>query len=125
MPEELYFSQPKNKSIFIFTKQALPPGTISLLSNGLKFCLRASKPTNNIGKSIKQFQDDVRTRYFVQEVLRDNDNNNDFNPKLYIKNPLWKPPEASFEIESAIDYFAEHVRVKQNKFSKAQVRKLG
>ncbi|KAL3791711.1 hypothetical protein ACHAWO_009969 [Cyclotella atomus] len=121
MPEELYFSQPKSKAIFIFTNKTLPSGTISLLSNGLKFCLRASKPTNNIEKSIKRFQEDVRTRYFVQEVLRDNDNDNDFNPKLYIKNPEWDPPTASEEIERSLDYFAEHVRIKQHKFSKAQV----
>ena len=31
------------------------------------------------------------------------------------------PPPASEEIERSLDYFAEHVRIKQHKFSKAQV----
>lgn len=56
MPSEIYFNHPVAKAIFTFTQaQApLPPGTKSLLSLGLKFCIHHRKLTNNIKKSIER-----------------------------------------------------------------------
>ena len=107
MPDELYFNHPICKAIFTFTKAPLPPGTKSLLSLGLKFCIRHRKPTNNIEKSIERFQHDVRTRVWVAEQ---EDNDRDFNPKLYLKNPFWDPPWAGDQIEAALESFVLQIQ---------------
>ena len=67
MPSEIYFNHPVAKAIFTFTTTPLPPGTKSLLSLGLKFCIRHRKPTNNIKKSIERIEYDVRTKVWVKE----------------------------------------------------------
>ena len=114
MPAEIYFNQPVAKAIFTFTTAPLPPGTKSLLSLGLKFCIRHRKPTNNIKKSIERIEYDVRTKVWVKENVTE-DNDRDFNPKLYLKNPMWDPPEANTEVEEALKAFAQRITALHNK----------
>jgi hypothetical protein len=54
-PTKIYFSQPKNKSVFKFatiSKNTLPIGTYLLLTFGLKFVIKASWPVNKILASL-------------------------------------------------------------------------
>lgn len=103
------------------TKAPLPPGTKSLLSLGLKFCIRHGKPTNNIEKSVEQFQHDVRTRVWVAEQGEDNDR--DFNPKLYLKNPFWDPSWAGDQMEAALESFVLQIQVLHDKHQKPTTSK--
>eukprot|EP00956_Cyclotella_meneghiniana_P031417 scaffold82339_cov63-Cyclotella_meneghiniana.AAC.4 len=107
MPADTYFSQPINKATFSYTNNSLLPGTKSLLNLGLKFCLKAKEPTNIMMSSIARFVYDVRTKHWLlTQNLPDDD---DFNPKLYLKSPDWNPPYASEAIESALKKFEEHM----------------
>ena len=119
-PATFLFNQPKNNSIFVFTKSTLPPGTHSLLGLGLKFCIKAKHPTNNLDKTINRFTEDVRTKYWV---LQQNFNEEeDFNPKIYIKNPDWVPPLTNDEIETSIQNFTEQLQSEQQKYQQLRSR---
>lgn len=104
---DLYFNQPINKAIFIYTNSPLPPGSKSLLNLGLKFCLKSPKPSNIVMSSIARFKHDVRTKHWL--LFQPERENDDFNPKLYIKNPHWDPPTASEAIEEALNKFEERM----------------
>ena len=118
-PPELYFNQPSNKSVFIFTNRCLPPGTHSLLNLGLKFCIRANRPTNKLDQSFKQFTRNARIQHWLlnlsdeqKQAMEDGDDT-PFNSKLYLQNPWWDPPEASEEVEAAIANFQATLTAKQ------------
>ena len=89
-PAEAYFSQPISQATFNLANSTtgLPLGTLSLLTLGLKFCLKAPHPTNIINHSIKRFETNVRTKY----LMRNQEDSNEFFPQLYIQNPMWSPP---------------------------------
>ena len=116
MPADLYINQPTNKSIFVFTNSVLPPGTYSLLSLGLKFCIRSRLPSNNIEKTIKRFKHDIRVKHYLKTEEPPEDP--DFNPKLYLKSPFFIPNIASFNIEYALDNFEERLTTKHNEYQK-------
>ena len=101
-PPEIYFSQPKNKAIFNLTTTAtntLPPGTHLLLALGLKFVIKAGWPANKIQASLERFENNVRTKYCMQGV------SGSFDPRIYLKNPDWDPPQASDKVEAALSSF--------------------
>jgi len=79
---KIYFCQPSSQAIFNLSNliAGLPIGTLSLLSLGLKFCLRATHPTNKINLSLNQFEINVRVKY----LMKDKEEHNKFIPQLYI-----------------------------------------
>ena len=117
MPADLYINQPSNKAIFVFTNSVLPPGTYSLLSLGLKFCIRSRLPSNNINKTIDRFRHDVRVKHYL--ATEDPPEDPHFNPKLYIKSPFFKPKIASFAIKDALNTFKERLTAKHEQYQKA------
>lgn len=122
MPQELFLNQPIAKAIFTFTNLPLPPGTKSLLSLGLKFCIRHRKPTNNIEKSLERFEYDVRTKVWVKNQELD-EGHDDFNPKLYLKSPTWEPPGAGARVEEALQEFNRRITELHVKHQKITTRK--
>ena len=120
MPKNLFFNQPKNNSTFIFTTNPLPPGTQSLLNLGLKFCIKSKQPTNKLNETLNRFENNVRTKAWI---LEQNFNDNEhFNHKLYIKNPMWIPPTAKNNIENALAKFREKLSEQQHKFQQKRSR---
>jgi hypothetical protein len=70
-------------------------------------------PSNKINKTIEQFKHDIQTKYYFK--TEDPPEDPDFNPKLYIKAPWWKPKPASQVIEDALTLFEERLTTKHNK----------
>ena len=68
-PAKIYFCQPSSQAIFNLSnsKAGLPFGTLSLLTLGLKFCLKATHPTNKINLSLNRFEISVRTKYPMRD----------------------------------------------------------
>ena len=114
MPAELYFNQPSNKSIFDFTNTALPPGSYELLGLGLKFCIKAKQPANNLKNTLDRFEHDVRVKAYLK--AEDPPEDPDFNPKLYIKAPWWEPGPADEAVETALENFKERLTEKQQEY---------
>ena len=66
----------------------------------MKFCIKTPYPRkDSLDKAFERFTRDIRLRYF----FTDNEEE-DFNPSLYIKSE-WKPPIASNDIEVRISKF--------------------
>jgi hypothetical protein len=61
-PAETYFSQPISQATFNLANSTigLPLGTLSLLTLGLKFCLKAPHPTIKIKHSINCFETNMQ-----------------------------------------------------------------
>ena len=111
---DIYFTQPSNNAIFNLatSSNSLPLGTFSLLNFGLKFCIKNTFPTNKIENSIQRFEKNVRTKYFVYQMLSRQDRKREdepFNHKLYSPNPTWTPPKANASIENAIKKFNHRI----------------
>ena len=63
--------------------------------------------------SMERFIYDVRTKHWLlTQNLRDDD---DFNPKLYLKSPDWVPPYASEAIEASLKSFEARMLALHNK----------
>ena len=56
---------------------------------------------------IKRFRENVRTKFFF--VDKETDEDDEYEPKIYVKNPTWVAPAASKKVEQAIDYFEKMV----------------
>jgi hypothetical protein len=116
MPADLYINQPSNKAIFVFTNSVLAPGTYSLLSLCLKFCIGSRLPSNNIKKTIDWFRHNIRVKHYLVTENPPEDPN--FNPKLYIKSPFFKPRVASFAIEDTLNTFEKKLTAKHEQYQK-------
>ena len=114
MPAEHYFNHQNNIAIHNLCKSTkeIPPGAISLLGLGLNFCIKHRYPTHKIKKSIKRFQNDIRTKQlFVGLKRQDN-----FIPQLYIEDPHWITPPAKPKIEHCLQRFATRFQAEQKKY---------
>jgi hypothetical protein len=79
----------------------ISPRLLQVLGLGLGFCvsLRRNPAENPI--DLARLRHDIRTRCVIGMNA-----NPDYNPKLYVKNPDWKPEKAPPELEHALDSFA-------------------
>ena len=78
----------------------MPLGLRSFLGNGLKYCVRRPRPTNDLKKTLKIFKKNVRRIYMFRDDIEELPGVR-YIPGLYIKNDDWKPPPASEEVENA------------------------
>ena len=120
MPENLFYNQPKNNSIFVYTDSKLPPGSKSLLGLGLKFCVKTKHPTNKLEDTIKRFEKDIRTKDWLRREQPEDDET--FNPKIYLRNPMWEPPDAVDEVEEALVNFKDRLTQEQAKYQALRSR---
>ena len=82
-----------------------PIGVGSLLSLGMKLCIKTPYPErNSLDASFAIFQRDIRLRSFFANGYEGEDSSEPFNPSLYIKSK-WDPPLACYEIENRISAF--------------------
>ena len=83
------------------TEKQPPDGTARLLWHGLKFCVQKPLPKPQLDHTFDRLTLDIRRKYFWRDKAP---NDEDYNPKLYIPSD-WEPPEATPEIELAIQNF--------------------
>jgi hypothetical protein len=79
----------------------VPQAFLRTLGLGLGFCLALHREKSNPIDS-ERLRRDLRIKYFVASQGL---NDGGFNPKLYVKNSEWDPPNAPDIVEEAIDVF--------------------
>jgi hypothetical protein len=124
-PSTLYFNQPKLKTYHNLCVNSKPPlGTGELLGLGHKFIIQKIKPTPNIDKVINNFKQDIRTKYMVSGLEKNEDDL--YVKQLYIKS-IFPAPPANNEIETRIDDFSNELRnlvLKNNKRKSTNLNRL-
>ena len=86
----------------------VPRAATRLLGLGLKFCVTDKPPPTNMSDiDIKRFRENIRTKYFFIDKTETDDS---YEPKIYVRSPNWKAPEASKHVEQAIDYFERMIK---------------
>ena len=94
----------------------MPLGLRTLLGNGLKYCVRRPRPTNDLEKTLKRFKKDVRRIYMFWKNPSEDEPGVRYIPGLYIKNDKWKPPAASAKVEKCLSNFEEELRRRQSSY---------
>ncbi len=79
----------------------------------MNYCLWPLRPTNKITKKFSHFFNDVRCQYF----FRDKKEDQDFNPRLYLKTN-WQFQPATKDIEQAMADFKQDFCLVQQHFQK-------
>ena len=104
-----YFSRLSNMTCHnLCTGLTTPPATASLLGLGLNFCIQRDKPrVQNYAETISCLTYDIRVKSMVREIkandtLNGIERENNYIPKLYVKDPNFEPPPAPERVESAI-----------------------
>ena len=111
-----WFSRPTNMACHDYCKyNPMPPGLRSLLRNGLKYCVRRPRPTNDLKRTLKRFKRDVRTKYMFKDEIEEPPGVR-YIPGLYIRNDDWKPPPASAKVEKCLSNFEEELRRRQSSY---------
>lgn len=112
MPPDTYFNRPTNRRLHNLLSRGAPTGRLkAILGMGLNYCIREDRPTNNTTKTFQRLRRDIRRINFWSGQGEDN---NDYNPKLYISQEKWFD-RASPEIEEGIDAFEREYREIRNK----------
>jgi hypothetical protein len=101
--KDLSGSMPSNLKVHNLCQDPLgiSPRLLQVLGLGLGFCvsLRWNPVKNPI--NLERLCHDIRTRCVIGMSA-----NPDYNPKLYVKSPDWKPDKATLELEHALNSFA-------------------
>ncbi len=116
--EQLFKLSTKNNRGFhnLCTTLVPPPGIEKLLQYGLNFCLESALPEPHLDETLERLTYDIRVRHFVKEKMEDG-NNDDYDPKLYIKSQSFVPDDAPPQIEQGIRDFKSKLAqlIKDNK----------
>jgi hypothetical protein len=94
---------PRNLKVHNLCRDPLgiPTRLLQVLGLGLGFCVSLRRNPDENPIDLERLRQDIRTRCAIGS-----DSNPDYDPKLYVKNPLWKPAPATPAIERALDSFA-------------------
>lgn len=111
MTARAYFSRITNITCHNFCEppDLMPTGVKSLLGLGLKYCIKAPKPTNKIDKTIERLRDDVRRIAWLRFNPQHEDPETTYIPGLYLKTD-WKADPTFPEIEKCLDNFETEIR---------------
>jgi len=115
LPSKFVLQSPVNQHCHnLCTETAPPPGYNYLLGLGLNYCIETLHPKPNINLTVKKLEKSIRLKHWLSK--NGIENNEDYIPSLYVPT-TWKPPEASHEIEEAIQTFTTNLNrmVKNNK----------
>lgn len=102
---------------------AIPIGVKSLLGLGLKYCIKAPRPTNKLDTTIDRFKNDVRRISFWKFNPPEEEEGTTYIPELYIKGN-WEPRDSTVEIEKCITNFECDLRAKQKRYNKPTLSNL-
>lgn len=89
-------------------KSNIPFSAARILGLGLKFCVCDRPPPSDLSHfDIERMRKEIRTAWtlFLKSDPTELCPNNDWNPKIYVKNPNWVPNKATPPIEQAMDNF--------------------
>ena len=128
MPVQDYLSRPSNMACHNYCepKSSMPQGVKSLLGLGLRYCIRAPKPSNDLDKTIERFKNDARriSHFIFNPPDVEEDRGVQYIPELYIKSD-WIPPESvSKTIERCIKSFESTLREQQSRYNKPRLSNL-
>ena len=95
----------ENKTIYnlCLPSTKLPPDLLSILGLNLGFGI-SLPPKREVPINFDRLRQSIRTRFIHFDTPND-----DFNPKLYVKNPPTNLPKTPPAIETAVDRFEESV----------------
>ncbi len=107
LPTRFVLQSPANQYCHnLCTETAPPPGYNYLLGLGLNYCIESLHPKPNINVTVKKMEKSIRLKHWLSK--NGIENNEDYIPSLYVPT-TWKPPEASHEIEEAIQTFTTNL----------------
>ena len=113
-----YLAMPRNRTCHnLLRRLPLPPGTKTLLGNGLNFCVTHKYPANKIEETISRYSNDVRRTVFWRDREQEDDgpSNSTYNPKLYFKSSTEFEP-AGPKIEAALTNFTTALTSAQRRY---------
>ena len=93
----------------------LPNGTRQLLGLNLKYCLAASKPPNNLKKTVQKMAYSIRTKFQIDTIGQPTENN--YIKQLYIQNKNWNPSPAPPIIKDKITVFDKMLKEAHQKLT--------
>ena len=112
MPLVEFLNCVSNRSFHNLCKENdIPTSVARLLGLGLKFCINDRPPQKNLTDiNFERFFKDIRTKFWIASKSRDDEEtDNDYHPKIYVKNPEWFPDDAPEILEEAILHFQTSV----------------
>ena len=108
-----YFHRPSQMSYHDLCTNTSPPKGIGLtLGLGLKFCIQANTPQNNLNKSYDRFISDVRKRYIFAGTTQ-----KETPKKIYTKS-RWIPTTTEDHIEDRLHKFVSQIQHTKNMMNK-------
>jgi len=111
MPIKIYFNSPLNLTFHNLCSKLQPPSGLGcLLGLGQKFIIQKKNPKLKLEETLEDIIRDVRLKYFFAGEQLENE---DFNPKLYLKTD-WDPPAAADDIEKRLSEFCRSIREHKN-----------
>ena len=118
----------KNKTCHNYCepKSSVPPGVISFLGLGLKFCIKQPRPTNKLHKTFERLVNDVRRiSYFKNHPPEEEEEGETtYIPELYIKSD-WEAPKCDDKaIEKSLTAFETTLRREQQLYNKPSLSNL-
>ena len=100
----------KNMTFHDLTTFRKPPrGVGKLLGLSLSFCLQTPLPNQDIDSMMARLRRDVRRKvYFSGRPKEDENDDSNYNPKIYIPS-TWQAPDASKEVEERMNMFDKKI----------------
>ena len=106
MPVKIYLNSPLNLTFLNLCSKLKPPSGLGcLLGLGQNFIIQKKNPKLKLDETLEEIIRDVRLKYFFAGEQLENE---EFNPKLYIKTD-WDPPKAADDIENRFSKFCRSI----------------
>ena len=94
-----YFSRPTHIAFHDLTTTIKPPKNIrSLLGLGTKFCPTPRHTNYKIDETLSRLDRDLQVKQWMIGYANNNDDNSEYNPKMYIRSK-WTPPHWELQKE--------------------------
>ncbi len=115
--------QPSNLTFHnLYKTIKLPADTRQILSLNLKYYLVASKPPDNLKKTVQKMAHSICTKF--QMDMLDQSTENNYIKQLYIRNKNWNPSPAPLHIEDKITRFDKLCKDAQQKLASKNHNKI-
>jgi hypothetical protein len=85
-----------------------PPGYNQLRGLGPNYCIETIHPKPNVNEAINRTEKSIRLKHWIDKYGANNKDKSCI-PSLYIPTK-WKPPEASPDVEEAMENFSLNIR---------------
>ena len=115
--------QPLNRSCHNLCKGKIqpPPGAVNVLGLGLNYCLETPLPSQGQRPEATKTRllRDIRLGCFFKNLNKDDDQEeeNNYDPKLYVANSTWTPKPTDDKVEAKFDRFCQNLTTTNNAIS--------